>query len=798
MVLDNVPGGQLLFQIDREPDQWFLQPRSERAAVAVNREPVQKRVPLGHLSLIQTGHHVFIFVERDDPNVATAYAAERWLIGRLRNRLADTQRTLTWQGDFVASPEFPGAIELPAGQVLIRRDAGQVDLCLPDVRVSRVHAWISRKGNVATIGDLKSANGTFVDGQRVREPVLIREGNEIQIGPYVLVFAGSALYPLSHKREAQLVAQDLVCRVPDRQRPGFQKQILDGVSLVARPRELICILGPSGCGKSTLLSALIARRPPDEGRVLLNGEDLVAQFEALKQNLAVVPQREALHESLPLHSVLRYTARLRLPSDTSRSEIDRCISAMLESVRLSEHRATRIRQLSGGQRRRASWVNEAICNPSLILLDEVTSGLDEQTDREMMQLFRKMADDGKTVICVTHRVGYVEQTCHLIAILGAGGVLAFFGPPAECRLISTFRDWRTSTSSSRKKPRKNGNTSSAAAASTSVMWSNGCPGKKCRRSCSPRLARGAGDSKSALSPRGSCRCWSSAYLAILLTDTGMLAMMLGQSLLIALLLVAVFGDISQPEAESEARRVADIAAPGVPWDKHFPETQEEFRKEAIAAKSAVLTAEVLFLLCIACFWFGCNNAAKEIVKERAICQRERDVGLSVVSYYGSKLIVLGVASFLQAALLYACVRLFTHLGGDGVGQFVLLSLVSLTGVALGLALSALARSEDVAVTMVPICLIPQIILAGILAPLAGTMRGLAQLAISAYWGYQGLAGTLESSVQGRLRDASTLDLDREWDLTRVSLVLVVHILVLAVFSVTTLRLRDRKEAGPHR
>ena len=132
-----------------------------------------------------------------------------------------------------------------------------------------------------------------------------------------------------------------------------------------------------------------------------------------------------------LAAALRYTAGLRLPSDTSRREIESCVSAMLDSVRLSQHRATRIRQLSGGERKRASWVNEAICNPSLIFLDEVTSGLDEQTDCEMMQLFRKMADDGKTVVCVTHRVGYVEETCHLAAILGPGGVLAFVGPPVE-------------------------------------------------------------------------------------------------------------------------------------------------------------------------------------------------------------------------------------------------------------------------------------------------------------------------------------------------------------------------------
>ena len=397
---------------------------------------------------------------------------------------------------------------------------------------------------------------------------------------------------------------------------------------MVRPRELVCILGPSGCGKSTLLSALSARRPADEGSVLLNGEDLYAQFEALKQNLAVVPQEETLHDMLPLDAALRYTARLRLPSDMSRTEIENCVSAMLDSVRLSEHRATRIRQLSGGQRKRASWVNEAICNPSLIFLDEVTSGLDEQTDCEMMQLFRKMADDGKTVVCVTHRVGYVEETCHLAAILGPGGVLAFFGPPAEA--LAYFDVPRLGEVYQRLQER------------SPEEWKQRFrQSSQYQRYVEQRLPRDAPRKVLPASRSRKSRSQESLvagrqllllvrrYLAILLADKGMLAMMLGQSLLIALLLSWVFGDISQPSVEAEARRVADVAAPGVAWAELLPETQAEFRQEASEAATASLTAKILFLLGISCLWFGCNNAAKEIVKERAIYSRERDVGLKV-------------------------------------------------------------------------------------------------------------------------------------------------------------------------
>src|SRR5205814_8117974 len=92
---------------------------------------------------------------------------------------------------------------------------------------------------------------------------------------------------------------------------------------------------------------------------------------------------------------------------------------------------TQIRYLSGGQVKRASLANEIMCKPSLLFLDEVTSGLDEQTDREVMNLFRSLADAGKTVVCITHSLANVERTCHLVVILTAGGKLAFVRKPAE-------------------------------------------------------------------------------------------------------------------------------------------------------------------------------------------------------------------------------------------------------------------------------------------------------------------------------------------------------------------------------
>src|SRR5262249_54969371 len=229
-----------------------------------------------------------------------------------------------------------------------------------------------------------------------------------------------------------LVGHNLRRVVKDRA-TGQPLTLLDDVSLVVRPREFVCLLGPSGSGKSTLLAMLSGRARPDGGAVLVNGQDLHANFAALKQDIAVVPQKDVLHDSLAVGAALRYTAELRLPPDTGRDEIAASVADILEVVGLTPRRGTLIRHLSGGQVKRASLANELMARPSLLFLDEVTSGLDEQTDRDMMELFRQVADGGKTVVCITHSLANVEATCHLVVILTEGGRLAFVGTPEEAR-----------------------------------------------------------------------------------------------------------------------------------------------------------------------------------------------------------------------------------------------------------------------------------------------------------------------------------------------------------------------------
>jgi hypothetical protein len=289
------------------------------------------------------------------------------------------------------------------------------------------------------------------------------------------------------------------------------------------------------------------------------------------------------------------------------------------------------------------------------------------------------------------------------------------------------------------------------------------------------------------------RLLTGRYLAIQLADKKPLAMMIGQSVFIAALMIWLFGNISHLNVEAEARNLADVYAFGLPWEDLLAEDQDYYRQQAEEAKRADYSSKVLFLMAITCLWFGCNNSAKEIVKERSIYNKERDVGLNVISYYGSKLTLLGAFSVLQASLLYGSVGYLTQLGGDAAAQWLVLSLLSLTGVALGLAISAIANTSDLAATIVPISLIPQIIFAGLIAPLQNHTRVFSHLFISAYWGYQGLLGRLDAPIPDRLRDAGPLDLGPQVSLAACCGVLALHVLVAASIAIVALYARDVQE-----
>lgn len=777
------------FRLSRQGKRWFVENLSQSNPTTCQGVEVNGSVELAQGARISAGRLSFRFFFTD-PSLSERLDStpvgsmdSTFIMGRTKSPALD-------QTVFGAVPETSGSpitIQEPfvvQGQMLVGRDQDRVLIHLPHPNVSRVHAQIRSRAGAVEISDLNSANGTFVNGRRIETTVTLRTADRIDIGPFSLLFDGKRLVPGSRANNVELVARNLKRVVPDRT-TGRPLTILDGVSLVVRPKEFICLLGPSGSGKSTLLSALSARVPATEGAVSLNGEDLYANFDSLKYDIAVVPQRDVLHDLLPLDVALGFTARLRLPEDTSDEEIQTAISTMVDTVGLTERRSTRIRDMSGGQIKRASLANEIISQPSLLFLDEVTSGLDEQTDREMMRLFRKIADTGKTVVCITHSVANVERNCDLVVILTEGGKLAFLGSPSEALEYFDIEYLGDVYEKLEEMSPEEWKEAFAKHPFYKQYVEQRLPKLDAAREVVVRPAPRFQELFQLY--RHQLGLLSSRYFRVLTADTYAMAMMAGQCLLVAILLCLLFGDMSLSnwtDAERKAAGQIHSAPPSI----HDPEMFEylqtaELRKKV--QKEAANSKNMLFLMAITCLWFGCNNSSKEVVKERAIFAREHDVNLLIPAYYSSKFLLLGAIGIVQSLLLFLVVRVGTGFTGNGFYYAFVFALIGLTGTAMGLFLSVVAKTEDQATTLVPIALIPQIVLAGVITALGTWVEPLSQLFVTSYWATHALVPMLGDPLPEILNV-------RNWSVVGAVFMLFLHLFLFVGLALAAQLLRDSR------
>jgi ABC transport system ATP-binding/permease protein len=686
-------------------------------------------------------------------------------------------------------------------RLLIGR-AGESDICLPHSSISRVHALLERLPDGALrLRDLGSLNGVLVDGRRIAEPTVVRPNERVGIGPYLFSYADGTVQTVDSSRRLRLEARRLEKEVPVG--GGKRRKLLQDINLALEPGEFVSLLGPSGCGKSTLMDCLNGRRPATGGQVLANGEDFYRYFDNFRQSLGYVPQRDIVHTGLTVARALYYTARLRLPTDTGPAELQARLEEVIGLMELGPHRDTLVADLSGGQIKRVSLGAELIARPCLLYIDEATSGLDAGTEARMMRLFRQLADEGKSVICITHNVDNVDL-CDLVLVL-VRGRLVYLGPPGEGRAY--FRVSRVSEVYDRLAEKDAEQWEKEYAASSLyqdyvVKRLGGPPGEGLP--AAPPASGPQAVSLPAPKPRGVHRpllhqfvVLVARYTELLLRDRRTLRLLLLQAPIVAV--VILLGFVGKPYqetvlvprrlSEDERKALKQLIALRKEAKTHEAKTRAQLawymamdpraKKAADAvqplakmmdggtleriaeAEGPVVPEQVivnprytymlLFIVVISILWFGCNNAAKEIVKEEAVYARERSVNLGICPYVASKFVVLTVVSAVQTLLMMLVVYgtlegLQATLGWPGpAAQYQLdypslygmLVLLSMTGVALGLLLSACVASPDRATTLLPYVLVPQIILGGgIMAVKAGALWLIAVTASPAYWAFR--------------------------------------------------------------
>ncbi|MGN1123145.1 MAG: ATP-binding cassette domain-containing protein [Eubacterium sp.] len=347
--------------------------------------------------------------------------------------------------------------------IKIGRDP-ESDICISNVTVSRNHAVIQSQNTAVYIKDNNSHNGTKVNGAYVREKQLDNM-DRITIASTNIFFINNYIYFPQEKAatispsanllksnqpiqsyapinstggfdvEVRDISRMVSCKKGTGINGGSKKYILQNVSLTIGAGEIVAICGGSGAGKTTFMNCINGFEPATSGQVLVNNTDLYKNYSSLKNHIGYVPQQDIVHDNLTLHSMLTYTAKLRLQSDITKNEIEKRVQDVLEMVDLTEQKDTFIKKLSGGQRKRASIAVELVSDPSLFFLDEPTSGLDPEAETHLMHSLKKLSrEKGKTVIVITHTL----QNIHLfdkIVFLAPGGRLCFYGTPQNAKLF---------------------------------------------------------------------------------------------------------------------------------------------------------------------------------------------------------------------------------------------------------------------------------------------------------------------------------------------------------------------------
>lgn len=566
------------------------------------------------------------------------------------------------------------------------------DIVLPDPQISRRHVSIEKVGNNYFVTD-HSLNGTYLNGKKVLKKTELKSDDVLTVG----LFQFSMNQAIQHLDKEQAIHLHEVSFAFPNGVMGIHK-----VSISIQKEKMVALMGPSGCGKSTLLQVLNGIYKPATGNVEIFGLSLHNHFELLKQFIGYVPQDNIVHEDLTINQALFFTAKLRLGQNVNPDELNERIDHVLENLNINEPslRNQAIKTLSGGQKKRVSIAVELLTRPKILFLDEPTSPLDPETIEEFLKSLRNLCNMGTTVVLVTHKpedLAFMDE----VIFMGKGGHLVYQGDKTQlashfsCERLPQVYHKFSDTQISKKY--------------YEVFKQKNVLTEKQKTSKSVPLDSNSTDYFHQF-------VWLFLrYLKLKMNNKQNLFIAFSQPLIVALLTFLVF-----PYLVKEDENGITLGNIGV-----------------------------LFITALTVIWFGISNSAKEIVSEKAIFKREHLFNIGIIPYLLSKAAVLFLLTFCQSLLFLMLVKI----GFQEMAHFELhllfLGILGFSAVCFGLALSAWSKTTEAVMTMLPVVLIPQIVLAGIIHPLENKTTELLSYFSLGRWGTEGIA---------RIQDkSSTLD-----------------------------------------
>ena len=220
-------------------------------------------------------------------------------------------------------------------------------------------------------------------------------------------------------KDAKLIVKDLYKNFDG-------KDILKHISFAVKEGEFLSVLGPSGCGKTTLLRILIGLEKQDDGEILLDAQD-ISHLKPSERGMGIIFQNYALFPNMSVLENVEYALKLR--ADLKQNSRKIALST-LEAIGMLDQIDKRPSQLSGGQQQRVAIARAIAYNPEVVLFDEPTSALDPRLTGEVLDVMRKLADEGTTMVVVTHEMDFARKVANWVVYM-EDGVIVEEGPSKE-------------------------------------------------------------------------------------------------------------------------------------------------------------------------------------------------------------------------------------------------------------------------------------------------------------------------------------------------------------------------------
>ena len=503
----------------------------------------------------------------------------------------------------------------------------------------------------------------------VENPTILQDNDLIDIDGMQLIFYKNVIFYQFDERGVSVDAQHIYKTVRIK---GKKKNISEDINMHIAPGEFVAFIGASGVGKSTLMNMMCGINKPTKGKIFINGTDLFKNYEAIKNVIGYVPQDDIVHTNLTLQDMLNFSADLRMPDNATSVEKARRIKEVLDIVDLTGKEHVMIKNLSGGQRKRAGIAVELLADPKLFFLDEPTSGLDPKNERDMMKTLRKMADSGRTVILVTHNTLNVHL-CDKLVFFGEGGKICFDGTHDEMVNFFGTDDYVEIYSEVDTDPNR---------------WHK----KYMKQQKENKKLDEDEDSETKLKKKRKSVLkqyftLTRRYLKTIINNKFQLFLLTIQTPVIVAALAMIISS----------------------------QVFEYYEK----------TKAIMFSIALAALYIGLGDSIQEICKERVILKKEYMANLRLSAYVASKMTVMLLLSFLQSLLFVFTFQLLVKTPVDGVmyswttEMIITMTITVFSSATIGLFVSAFSRDESAAMTYLPLLLVPQSLFCGMLFELEG-------------------------------------------------------------------------------